>query len=147
MASYVATVHTPRPAAEVFDYMADLRNFARWDPSVTRSELVTGDRPGPDACYDVAVDVGPRTLRLRYRTEHHDPPRHVRVRAETRLLTSIDTITVTVREEGCEVTYDARLELAGPLRILDPLLERAFRRTADRAAQSLRRVLDTADAP
>lgn len=142
MARYVTSLRTARSPDDAFAYLADLRNFADWDPSVSRAELVTGTEPGPDAEYDVGVEVGPRTLTLRYRTEVHDPPRRVRVRAESRLLTSIDTINVTPVGAGCEITYDAVLHLPSGLSLLDSLLERAFRRTGDKAAAGLRRVFD-----
>ena len=40
MARYVTTVRTPRPPAEAFAYLADLGNFAEWDPGVTAALLV-----------------------------------------------------------------------------------------------------------
>lgn len=142
MARYVTSLRTSRSPDEAFAYLADLRNFAEWDPSVSRAELVTGAEPGPDAEFDVSVEVGPRTLTLRYRTEVHTPSRQVRVRAESRLLTSVDTISVTPVGNGCEITYDAVLHLTRGLSLLDGLLEKAFRRTGERAAAGLRRVFD-----
>ena len=35
MARYVTKVRTPRSVEDAFAYMADLRNFAEWDPGVT----------------------------------------------------------------------------------------------------------------
>ena len=49
MAHYLVHVRTPMPPAEAFDYMADLRNFATWDPGVDRVDQVRGDGGGPDA--------------------------------------------------------------------------------------------------
>lgn len=42
------------------------------------------------------------------------------------------------------MTYDAVLQLDGPLGVADPLLGVGFRRIADRAATGLIRVLDGA---
>ena len=55
MARYVVHVRTPMPAAEAFEYMADLRNSPEWDPGVDRVEQVTGNGAGPGAAFDVAV--------------------------------------------------------------------------------------------
>ena len=120
--------------------MANLANFAEWDPGVTKVEQSEGDGPGPSAAYDVTIK-GLRSP-LRYRTTRFEPPTSLVVRAESRLLTSLDTITVTSDAAGSIVTYDAELTLNGPFGLADPILRRTFGRIGDRAAAGLIRVLD-----
>ena len=120
--------------------MANLTNFAEWDPGVTRVEQVEGEGPGPDAAYDVTVK-GMRTP-LRYRTTIFEPPRSIVALAESRLLTSLDTITVEDDGEGSIVTYDAKLTLNGLAGLADPILGLSFGRIGDRATVGLIRVLD-----
>lgn len=144
MARYVARTRTDRAAAEVFAYLADLRNFAEWDPGVRRVEQVEGEGAGADAVFDVTV-AGVGLLpdqTLRYRTVAYEPPREVLVLAESTLLTSEDRITVAPEGDGAVVTYDADLRLNGPLRLGDPLLRLVFGRIGDRAAAGLRRAVD-----
>jgi len=38
MARYAVHVRSPKPADEAFAYMADLSNFAEWDPGVEHAE-------------------------------------------------------------------------------------------------------------
>jgi carbon monoxide dehydrogenase subunit G len=142
MARYVTTVRTSWNADEAFSYMADLRNFARWDPGVRRVTQIQGDGPGPDAEFDVAVAAVPRELVLRYRTVEFAAPHTVLVVARSALLTSEDRITVVSEPDGgSSVTYDADLRLGGPLRLADPGLRLVFGRIGDRAAAGLRRAL------
>jgi hypothetical protein len=129
------------PAAEAFAYLADVERFGEWDPSVVQSTRATGSAPGPDASYDIEVKNGPRTMTLRYASAEWDPPRRLVLRAETRLLCSVDEIRVEPHNEGSLVTYDARLMLRGIARILDPALGVLFRRIGDRAVPGLRRAL------
>lgn len=138
MARYTADVTSSWSPDAAFDDLADLRSFAEWDPGVTTATQVVGDGPGPDAEFDLTVRTGPGSTTLRYRTVHFDRPRVVHVVATSPLLTSDDTITVEPTEDGCRVTYDAELRLAGPLRLADPLLRLAFGRIGDRAAAGLR---------
>jgi len=143
MAQYVTTVRTPRTPDEAFVYMADLRNFAEWDPGVRDSKLVRGDGPGPDAEYDVTVDaVAGRGLTLRYAATDYDAPRSITVQAASRLFTSLDRIDVTPDGEGALVRYDARLTLNGPLGLFDRLLAGSFRKIGERANRGLIRALD-----
>ncbi len=142
MARYVARVRTPKSPDQVFPYMADLRNFAEWDPGVVRSEQVTGDGPGPDAVYDVTVKNGGREMTLRYRVTDYDPPRRIEVVGKTRLLTSTDVVEVTPADDGSLVVYDAKLDLPFPLSLADPLLAKAFQKIGDKAAAGLEKALD-----
>lgn len=96
MARYVTKVRTPRSVEDAFAYMADLRNFAEWDPGVTAASLVEGDGPGPDSAFAVTVKSPGRDLTLRYVIVEHSPPGFVRAVAEDRFLTSDDRITVEV---------------------------------------------------
>ena len=120
--------------------MANLTNFAEWDPGVTRVEQVEGEGPGPDAAYDVTVK-GMRTP-LRYSTTLFEPSNAVVALAESRFLTSLDTITVEDDGEGSIVTYDAKLTLNGLAGLADPILGLSFGRIGDRATVGLIRVLD-----
>ena len=142
MARYVTKVRTDRAAAEVFGYLADLTNFAEWDPGVSRSVQVSGVGPGADAAFDVTVASVGRPLTLRYETVTYDAPHELIVRARSRVVTSIDSISVSSVEGSTVVTYDADLRLNGVLGLLDRGLQPAFARIGDRAAAGLRRVLD-----
>ena len=142
MARYVTLVRSPMSADEAFAYMADLRNFAEWDPGVTRVEQVAGDGGGADAVFDVAVKGVGGDLVLRYETREHEAPTRLLVEARSRAFTSIDVVTVEADGDGSVVTYDAELRLNGILGLGDPVLRLVFGRIGDRAASGLRRALD-----
>ena len=69
MARYVTTVRSAKTPREAFAYMADLRNFAEWDPGVKAVRQVEGSGGGPDAVFDVTVVAPGPDLTLRYVTE------------------------------------------------------------------------------
>ena len=141
MARYVTTVRTAKTPQEAFDYMADLRNFAEWDPGVKGVKQVMGSGGGPDNVFDVTVAGIGRDLTLRYVTEEYDAPRNLLVVARSTVFTSIDRITVKPDGTGSVVTYDADLRLNGVLRVGDLGLRLMFGQIGDRAAAGLRRVL------
>lgn len=148
MARYVARIQTPRSAKAAFLYMADLRNFAEWDPGVTGVTQVVGDGPDSNAAFDVTVKSVPAPLTLRYETVTYRPSELVVARAESSRLVSLDTITVEPInsgesvEGGAIVTYDAELSLKGALAVFDPAFRLVFNRIGDRAAAGLVRVLE-----
>ena len=141
MAKYKVSVESSKSVEEAFAYMADLRNFANWDPGVLTVTQVAGDGGGPESSFDVAVkSVGGGTV-LRYETVEYDEPGNLLVEARNSKFTSIDRITVVAKGEGSIVTYSAELLLNGCLSPLNPLLGLVFNRIGDRAAVGLRRVL------
>lgn len=144
MARYVVHVRTPVPPVEAFGYMADLTNFAEWDPGVDRVEQVEGDGPGEHASFDVAVKLlGPATMTLRYDTvAFDDAATTMTAFAQNMWFTSEDTITIVADGSGSIVTYDAELKLKGPLSLSDPLLGMTFDQIGDRAAAGLVDALD-----
>ena len=141
MARYVTTVRSAKTPREAFAYMADLRNFAEWDPGVKAVRQVEGSGGGPDAVFDVTVVAPGPDLTLRYVTEEHDAPHNLLVVARSSVFTSIDRITVEPDGTGSVITYDADLRLNGFLRIGDLGLRLVFGQIGDRAAAGLRRVL------
>lgn len=140
MARYLVRLRSPKSPAEAFAYMANLANFAEWDPGVSRVNQSEGEGPGLNAVYDVTLKGLPTPLR--YRTTQFESPNSIVARAETLLLTSLDTITVEADGTGSIVTYDAKLTLNGPLGLADPILRLTFGRIGDRASAGLIRVLD-----
>ena len=137
MARYVTSIRTPWSIAESFDYMADLRNFARWDPGVRHVTQTMGDAGGAASVFDVTVVGVPKDLTLTYRTVEYDAPHHLLVLAKSRVLTSEDRIAVTADGDGSIVEYDAQLRFNGVLAVADLALRPFFGRIADRAAVGL----------
>jgi len=143
MPRYRVTVTTPMPPAESFGYMADLTNFARWDPGVRAARQVHGVEPGIGSAYDIDVAGVVGSLTLRYEVTAFDEPTRFVARARSALLTSVDTISVEGDGDGdgSIVTYDADLTFNGLLGVANPVLGIAFTVIGDRAARGLTRAL------
>lgn len=139
MASYVVRVRSPLQPADAFAYMADLTNFARWDPDVKEVVQVEGDGPGLAAAYDVTVTGAT----LRYRVVQYDEPRMLEAKASNSLLASVDTTTVEVGQDGgCIVNYHAELTLNSAGDITDEQLQQTFDEIGEKAAAGLASALD-----
>lgn len=137
MAHFRGVERTSWPVETAFAYLADLRNFADWDPGTHAVMQVRGEGAGPGAAYDVDVHVGPPTMTLHYEIVDWDPPHRFLARGDNAILVSYDEITVAPEGPLTVVTYDARIELRGLLRVLDGLVDRGFQTTGKRAANGL----------
>ena len=137
MITYSAVIESPMAPVAAFAYLADLTNFEDWDPG-RRSGA--GRRPGPGlgAGYDLKVGM----VSLHYTVQEFDEPKHLVAHGTHPLVDSTDSMTVEPTRDGSRITYEAELSTAGPLRLLDPVFNRAFQRMGDDAADGLARALD-----
>jgi len=118
---------------DAFAYLADLENFAEWDPGVSSASQVDGDGPGLGAAYDVKAGGAA----LRYEVIEFASPNRMVAEAKTMFFRSYDIIEVVERSDGCDVTYDATLELNGPFGLLDFGLRLFFDKIGNKAAAGM----------
>jgi hypothetical protein len=81
-------------------------------------------------------------MTLRYKTTEYSAPDSLKLVARSTFINSFDTIEVTGTPSGCDVSYDAIVELNGPLRLTDPVFGLIFKRIGDRAAVGMAKALN-----
>ncbi|WP_354701611.1 hypothetical protein DSM112329_01936 [Paraconexibacter sp. AEG42_29] len=134
MARYVTTVPSRLTVDEAFAYMADFRNVTAWDPSIETIELTRGEAGALGSRYRVRL----KTTTLEYETTAVTRGASVVLRGDNSWVVSIDEISVAAGDGGlADVTYDARLSLKGPLKLVDPLLSIVFGRLGGKARDGL----------
>jgi uncharacterized protein YndB with AHSA1/START domain len=75
MATYQATVTSPRPPDEVFTYLADFRSVADWDPSIVASVHLNAEEPiVVGAMYRVTTKTTAKEVVLEYTTQELERP-------------------------------------------------------------------------
>ena len=140
MAHYVNTVPSSLSPNQAFAFMANIERFVEWDPGIAKVEKRSGQNGEVGSSYDITIAGWAPTV-MRYEVTAVDAPRSFRMASTTRFLRSLDEIRVEADGTGSRVTYDAILELRGPLRVFDPVLARVFRTIGDRAATGMRKAL------
>lgn len=138
MARYQATLNSPESREALFDYLADFRSAAEWDPGVKAARLRGGEPGKAGAEFEIISRFAGRYVPLVYRAVEVDRPRRVLLVAESSCLVSRDEITVDHYDDGgTAVTYSADLRLRGPLRLFDPVLQVVLNRIGDHARDGL----------
>ncbi|MEM8708787.1 MAG: SRPBCC family protein [Actinomycetota bacterium] len=142
MARYATTISSDRPATGAFAFVADLSNLPQWDPGVKEARQVRGAGLGPESAYEVVLSSAGNT-RLTYEmTEFDGDALTATLVATHSWFRSIDVISATGDADSSEVTYDATLELRGPLGLIDPIFKLVFDRIGDKAAAGLASALN-----
>jgi uncharacterized protein YndB with AHSA1/START domain len=136
MADYRGIVETTKPIEMVFDYMADFRNAAEWDPATVSITQTVGDGAGPGARYLLVTRFGGRSVALDYETKAFERPERLVLSFRGGNTIGTDTITVTRTADRTRLDYSVDFRLT-KARFLTPLIAPLFRRAADKALAGL----------
>jgi len=141
LAHFATSIDCRASADSVFEYMADFSNAERWDPTVSRANLLTPRPIGEGARFEILLKLPIGESRLEYRITRFEPSRCVMFEAETPFLRSLDTIEIEPRGVGSRVRYDADLRPRGAAYLLDLPIHLAFQISAARSVMGLERAL------
>jgi len=144
MAQQVFTVSSSLPIEEAFARCLDLTRVSEWDRGVTNARLVAGTGDAVGSQFEVTVTgfEGLPTPAVYELTEVEAPTRFV-MRGTNDEIRADDVLTFAATDVGCELVYDARLELVGddpPM--TDEQLDALFARVAAVPEAGLRTFLN-----
>lgn len=145
MAYCRARIEVPRPIDEVFAYLADFSNAARWDPGVVSAHKVGTGPVGSGTEFEIVSRFLGRDIRLRYRATQVDPPGRLVFEGEGDGLRLVDTIELEKCASGTRIRYEANLALEGIYYLADLPLHLLFQWIGRRAIQGLERALSSPD--
>lgn len=127
-----------RPVEEVFDFLADVRNEAAWNPRVVRIEkLSEGPIDTGTTFHGLYRGIGP----LRTELVEYERPRRLSFRSRGPRMRIAGTFLLSVAREKSNVVLSADLEPQGPFRFIAPLMAPLIKRQNAAAAIRLERAL------
>jgi carbon monoxide dehydrogenase subunit G len=151
MATYETTLHIPRPVEQTFAFVSDFRNAAKWDPrtfsveKTTDGEIAVGTRfvlrggmipkhlvPRRLSMLDAVV-----AMPLPYDVTALTPNQELVLEGETPVFKYQDRLTFEKDGAGTRLTYSARLDFKGPLKVANPVLQLMFKRIGDDATKDI----------
>ncbi|MBT4985147.1 MAG: hypothetical protein HOM89_10955 [Ilumatobacter sp.] len=139
MAQQVFSVQSALSVREAFDRCIDLRRVNEWDRGVTTPRRLTGEGQAVGSTYEVTVtgfDGQPATVV--YELLEVEAPHRFVMEGINDTFRAYDVLTFTSNDRGCELHYDAQLELLGsPPPMTDDDLDSLFASVAAVPQQGL----------
>jgi carbon monoxide dehydrogenase subunit G len=138
---FVETIDVPTPAATVFDFVSDFNNLPKWDPTIVRVEQTV---PGPvqrGTTYIVVLSFLGIETTMHYLVDEYAAPTRAVLRGTAATVLATDTVTVEPRATGSRAIWKAEIELAWPVRLLDPIVRLFFAPTVAQAIVNLKAAL------
>jgi len=140
MAAFVSEVEVAADADTAFDFLSDLSNLPKWDPSIRSSEPEDDDGPEVGSRYRVVIGFYGRAIEATYTIVESVRPYRIVVSVEGKVTGTID-LAIAGRVDGSTITYDASASLRGMARLLDKGLKLAFEGIGENVMASLREQL------
>jgi hypothetical protein len=145
MPHYTDDVTSSLGREDLFDYMADFTNAVRWDPGTKSARRLDEGAIGVGSRFELVVEFLGRESPFVYEIVEYERPEKVVLRAESDASSLLDTMTVKPGLDDASVlTYDARLELKGVRKLLNPVMAVLFRRLCEKGKEGLERELNPA---
>lgn len=141
MIEFTGHLDVAAPPEYVFGRLADMDELHQWNPSVTESQRLAGDRLTVGSTYLSTIRRGPIRMTARSRLTEIEPGRSVTYEGSISSLWSIDSLTFEPRGEGTRITFHNLTTTPKWVRPLTPILNAAFQPQARRAVEGARRYL------
>jgi len=140
MARYETSLSIPVPLALTFDYVSNFEHAGTWDPRVSAARRTDGDGPiGVGSRFELD-SPGPlwTTIVFPYEIVQFERATHVVFEGQTSTASYRDDLRFeALSETSTKLTYTAKFNLRGVLKIGSPIMAAFFQRIGDDATQGI----------
>jgi uncharacterized protein YndB with AHSA1/START domain len=131
-----------RPAAEVFAFIADVRNDPRWHTDVLAAKLIEGSAVDGHSVFEIETKPVMGVVGGTVAVAQYEPPSRIVFEVRMGKLQPTTTFTVVPAATGCRVTRRIDMEPRGLMRAMAPFMGGMMRKRNDMFLANLRRVLE-----
>ncbi len=110
------------PVEVVFDTVADERNEPKYNPRIASAQKLSDGPVGPGARFVAEPKGMGRRGRMTLEIADYDRPHLLHNLVRSSYMRVDGTLTFTPLDRGTRLTWDWRMGLVGPMRLLSPVL-------------------------
>lgn len=130
-----------RPAAEVFEFVSDVRNDPRWHTDILEAHL-TGEGPiGQGSIFVVKFKPFMGHSEGTLSVAKYEPPRRLELQGQIGKMAPTLTPSVDPQGDGSRFTRRVEMELPGIMRLMAPFMKGTFRKQNAGFVENLKKVL------
>lgn len=144
MIEFEGYLETAHPPGVVYDRLADMSELDRWNPNVTSSRRMSGERLAVGSTYLSTIRRGPLRMTARSTLTTVEPGRSVTYEGSIAGFWSVDSLTFEPQGAGTRIVFRNESQPPPWLPFVSPLLNIAFQPQARRAVDGARRYLELA---
>jgi dehydrogenase/reductase SDR family protein 12 len=141
MTAVERTFTSPRPAHELFAYLADFSNSREWDPVVREARQTTQGPIGEGTGFEVRCGLPLGSVTLDYRIVEYVPGERLCLHGHSRWFEVDDSIVFEETEDGTQITYRAEFSGSAPVNAVLASMQGGLEKMADRSIRGLQSAL------
>jgi carbon monoxide dehydrogenase subunit G len=135
------SVFIPRDPKEVFDYLANFENTARWDPGVLEAVKTSNGPVELGSTFDLVTIFRGRRIEVTYEVTDYQPNTRIVLVGTNSRFTGTDDIGVAAEGQGTRVSWNAIFRLEGIAKLFQPFLRGVFEELSQEAMDGLTETL------
>ena len=143
MIRFTGQLDVARLPEEVFELIADMDVLDRWNPNVSSSRRISGERLAPGSQYESTIVRGPIRMTAKSELVAVETGRMVRYEGSIAGFWSIDSLAFEAWDHGTRITFRNETRTPRWFRPFELLLNAAFQPQARRAVEGAERYLAT----
>ena len=132
-----------RPPAEVFEFVADVRNDPTWHTDILDARLTTEGPVAKGSTFAVRFKPFMGKSEGLVTIAEYEPPRRVQLRGQMGKMAPILTLSIEPQGDSSRFTRRVEMEPPGILRLLAPFMKGTFRKQNEGFVANLKRVLES----
>jgi len=138
------SIDIERPAAEVFDYVADMSNNPNWQRGQVICTWTSQPPIGVGSTYDQEAKFVGTTLTSSFEVTEFEPGRLIRIMTTSgNMPIDVTRVVEPVAPQSCRVTATVRGQPPLVMRLLGPLLRAMLRNSVRRDYVTLKSLLES----
>ena len=142
MLSTEASQQVARPAEDVFNFVADVRNDPKWHTDVLEAKL-EGATIDKGSVFEIKVKPVMGVSGGTVTVAEYDPPRRIVFDVDMGKMKPTTTFTVTPEGTGSLVSRKVEMEPTGMMKLMAPLMSGMFRKRNVGFVANLKKVLES----
>ncbi len=140
MASFKSTVDVAADPTTSFDYLSDLSNLTKWDPSIRSAEPVGETIAGVGAKSQVVIGFYGRPIEATYQIVEAESPSRIVIDVDGKVSGRIE-LSISGASAGSMIEYRTEASLKGLARLLDKGLKLAFEGIGENVMTAMHKAL------
>lgn len=142
MISAESSTSIARPAAEVFEFVSDVRNDPQWHTDILEARLAAEGPIRQGTTFAVKFKPFMGQSEGTVTVSEYEPPRTVVLRGQVGKMAPTLTLTVEPEGEGSRFTRRIEMDPPGMMRLMAPFMKGMFRKQNAGFVENLKRVLE-----
>jgi len=143
MFKFEKSVLIDHPQQEVFDFVTDLNNDAKWQSGVELSEWASDDPPAIGSTHKVVRNMLGRNMEAPIVVTSWDPPNQWGNKSDGGTVPFEGMQKFEAQNGGTLMTFSAQAELGGFFKLAEGLVGKQMGKQMDSDAASLKKLLET----